>query len=116
MLEKYNDGTRRKAMEKNIPLIDLAHLLPKSSEYFYDVVHMTNKGAEKTAMILYDSVRLLLHNWITRNKSWNFVSYLFITRLPQMRIYNKVVGWRKYIRHVHSGNIALQMREIRLLK
>ena len=62
MLEKYNDGTRRKAMEKNIPLIDLAHLLPKSSEYFYDVVHMTNKGAEKTAMILYDSVRLLLHN------------------------------------------------------
>jgi hypothetical protein len=62
MLEKYNDGTRRKAIEKNIPLIDLALLLPKSSEYFYDVVHLTNKGAEKTGEILYDSVRLLLHN------------------------------------------------------
>ena len=62
MLEKYNDGTRRKAIEKNIPLIDLAHLLPKSSEYFYDVVHLTNKGAEKTGLILYDSIRLLLRN------------------------------------------------------
>jgi lysophospholipase L1-like esterase len=63
MLEKYNDGTRRKAIERKIPLIDLAHLLPKSSEYFYDVVHLTNKGAEKTGNILYDSVRLLLHHY-----------------------------------------------------
>lgn len=62
ILEKYNDGARSKAAEKNIPLIDLAHLLPESSEYFYYVVHLTNKGAEKTADILYKSVRLLLRD------------------------------------------------------
>ena len=62
MLEKYNDGTRQIAKQKQIPLIDLAHLLPKSSEYFYDLVHFTNEGAEKTGQILYDSLRVMLRN------------------------------------------------------
>ena len=62
MLEEYNNGTRQKARERNIPLIDLARILPKSSEYFYDLVHMTNKGAEKTGEILSDSLRLMLRN------------------------------------------------------
>jgi len=63
MLEKYNEGTRQVAKEKNIPLIDLAYLLPKNSEYFYDLLHFTNNGAEKTAEILYDSMRLLLRRY-----------------------------------------------------
>jgi lysophospholipase L1-like esterase len=62
MLEKYNEGTRQTAKLRNVPLIDLAHLLPKSSAYFYDLVHFTNKGAEKVGEILYDSLRLMLHN------------------------------------------------------
>lgn len=62
MLEKYNDGTRQIANQKHVPMIDLAHLLPKSSEYFYDLVHFTNKGAEKTGQILYDSLRVILRN------------------------------------------------------
>lgn len=63
MLEKYNDGTRQVAKEKNIPLIDLARLLPKSSKYFYDIIHFTNDGSEKTAGILYDSLTLLLRRY-----------------------------------------------------
>jgi lysophospholipase L1-like esterase len=58
MLEKYNDGTRKIAQKRNVPLIDLAHLLPKSSAYFYDIVHFTNEGAAITGKIIYDS---LLH-------------------------------------------------------
>ncbi len=62
MLEKYNDGTRQISKLKRIPMIDLAHLLPKSSKYFYDLVHFTNEGAEKTGEILYDSLRVILRN------------------------------------------------------
>ncbi len=63
MLEKYNEGTRQVAKEKNIPLIDLAHDLPKSSKYFYDIVHFTNDGAEKTSEILYDSLTSILRRY-----------------------------------------------------
>ena len=60
MLEKYNEGTRAVARTNNIPLIDLALELPKSSEYFYDIVHFTNAGASRTAAIIYDSLLPLL--------------------------------------------------------
>ncbi|MHA4808555.1 SGNH/GDSL hydrolase family protein [Flavitalea flava] len=52
MLEEYNDVTRSVCREKQLPMIDLAHLLPKNSLYFYDMSHFTNKGAEKIASLL----------------------------------------------------------------
>jgi hypothetical protein len=38
--------------EKNVAVIDLAKLLPKSSLYFYDRPHFTNAGTEKVAEII----------------------------------------------------------------
>lgn len=52
ILEAYNDVVRDLGREKQIPVIDLAHLLPKSSVYFYDASHFTNTGAEKVASLL----------------------------------------------------------------
>jgi len=52
ILELYNDQTRKVAAENNVFLIDLAHLLPKSSEYFYDGVHYNNSGSAKVADIV----------------------------------------------------------------
>lgn len=52
MLEEYNDVVRALGREKQIPVLDLAHLLPKNSLYFYDASHFTNAGAEKVASLL----------------------------------------------------------------
>lgn len=49
MLEKYNDVTRALCVEKGVPLIDLARLMPKNSLYFYDMSHFTNPGAAEVA-------------------------------------------------------------------
>ena len=46
----------------NVPLIDLAKLLPKCSEYFYDVVHFTNNGAKQAGLIIYDSLRHIIRH------------------------------------------------------
>jgi hypothetical protein len=52
VLEKYNDVLRGVCLEKGLPMIDLAHLMPKNSLYFYDMSHFTNAGAEKAAGLL----------------------------------------------------------------
>lgn len=52
MLEAYNDVVRTLGREKQIPVIDLARLMPKNSFYFYDASHFTNAGAEKVAALL----------------------------------------------------------------
>jgi lysophospholipase L1-like esterase len=52
ILEEYNEVVRNLGREKQIPVIDLAHLLPKNSVYFYDASHFTNAGAEKVASLL----------------------------------------------------------------
>jgi lysophospholipase L1-like esterase len=54
ILELYNDVTRRVGKEEGIMVIDLASKMPKSSIYFYDADHFTNKGAEKVAAIIYE--------------------------------------------------------------
>lgn len=51
-LEKYNGVARKLASENDIPLIDLAREMPKSSLYFYDLVHFTNKGCEEVGSII----------------------------------------------------------------
>lgn len=46
---QYNDVTRRLASEFNVPLIDLARALPKSSEIIYDDCHFNVVGARVAA-------------------------------------------------------------------
>ena len=63
MLEEYNDVTRAVGSEKGLPVIDLAHLLPKNSLYFYDMSHFTNQGAERVARLLADSLAPVLDRY-----------------------------------------------------
>jgi lysophospholipase L1-like esterase len=44
-LESLNDAMRQIALEHAVPLYDLAKVMPKSLEYFYDDVHFNVKGA-----------------------------------------------------------------------
>lgn len=52
LLQKYNDVTKEIAHELEIPVIDLANEMPKSTRYYYDYTHFTEKGAEKVGEIL----------------------------------------------------------------
>lgn len=52
ILEAYNDVTRSVCSRKGIYLIDLALLMAKDSQYYYDFVHYTNKGSQKVAEII----------------------------------------------------------------
>ena len=60
ILEKYNDETRSVARDNNILCIDMAKLMPKSTEYFYDFHHFTNKGCEKFGQIVYHQIKNFL--------------------------------------------------------
>lgn len=53
ILEMYNDVTRGVGRAQNVLVSDLAHRLPKSSLYFYDLIHFSNQGSEAIADILY---------------------------------------------------------------
>jgi lysophospholipase L1-like esterase len=57
VLEAYNDVTRRVGRELNVPIIDLARQLPKSSRYYYDYAHYTNAGAEAVADVVFKGLR-----------------------------------------------------------
>lgn len=52
ILESYNDVTRRVAGDERVPLVDLAAQLPKSSRYYYDLVHFNNAGARAVGDIM----------------------------------------------------------------
>jgi hypothetical protein len=47
-LERLNDRMRDVAAAESIPLYDLARLLPKSLQYFYDDCHFNTNGAATT--------------------------------------------------------------------
>lgn len=53
LLELYNAQTRLVAKEMDVPLVDLAREMPKSSSLFYDTIHFTPKGAEFVAEKIY---------------------------------------------------------------
>jgi lysophospholipase L1-like esterase len=57
ILQSYNDVTRRVAKEENLPLVDLAVLLPKDSRYFYDTMHYNNEGSIVVAEIIYNYLK-----------------------------------------------------------
>jgi lysophospholipase L1-like esterase len=49
ILEHFNDVTRRVAADLDVPLVDLARILHKSTEVFYDDDHFTVAGAQQAA-------------------------------------------------------------------
>ncbi len=53
ILEFNNRSTRKVAREENVFLIDLAREMPKSSKYYFDMIHFDNEGAEKVGAIIY---------------------------------------------------------------
>jgi lysophospholipase L1-like esterase len=64
-LSLYNEVTRQVAGRNGLFFIDLARQMPKSSLYFYDLVHFTNEGAAKVSEIIHDQ---LLTYLITKHK------------------------------------------------
>ena len=51
VLELYNAVTRRVGAEEHLLVIDEAREMPKSSRYYYDLMHFSNAGAEVFADI-----------------------------------------------------------------
>lgn len=60
LFESYNDVVRAQGRASDVPVIDLARRLPKSSRFFYDMLHFTNEGAEAVAHIVADELCPLL--------------------------------------------------------
>lgn len=57
LLQRYNLVTAKVANDSNVPLIDLASQMPKSSRYFYDLTHYNRAGAEKAASLIYQGLK-----------------------------------------------------------
>jgi len=60
LLEEYNGVLREVAAKENVFLIDLAHYIPKSSRYYYDLLHFSNEGSALVA----DAVSSRLVSWL----------------------------------------------------
>ena len=50
--EIYNDTMRYVAQSENVYLIDLAHLMPKDTKYYWDPMHYTDAGAQTVAQLV----------------------------------------------------------------
>jgi hypothetical protein len=57
VLQLYNDATLRVGRQMDLPVIDLAAQLPKTSAYYYDYHHYTNAGAEAVAQVVFEGLR-----------------------------------------------------------
>jgi lysophospholipase L1-like esterase len=66
MLESFNDVTRTVAAEEQVLVIDLARLLPKSTEFFYDDDHFTVAGSQQVADIIAEALQRELDARSTR--------------------------------------------------
>lgn len=53
VLELYHSITKEVGKEEDVLVIDLANEMPRSSKYYYDLIHYTNEGAEVVGKILY---------------------------------------------------------------
>ena len=56
VLERYNDVTRAVAAARQVPLVDLARLVPKDSRYFYDHLHYSLEGARLVGDLVADGI------------------------------------------------------------
>lgn len=56
MLERLNNITKKVCKNFNVHVIDLANLMPRNSNYYYDEVHFTSAGAEKIAELVFNDL------------------------------------------------------------
>lgn len=61
VMELYNDVTRDVASSHEVPLIDLAQKMDKSSEYYYDMFHFTNKGSDRAGQLIAEFMAEILN-------------------------------------------------------
>jgi lysophospholipase L1-like esterase len=52
VLELYNDAVRTTGRQQGVLVIDLARELPKSSRYYYDLMHFTYAGNRRVAALI----------------------------------------------------------------
>jgi hypothetical protein len=65
LLEQYNDVVR--SFSKEVPVIDLAKLMPKNTAYYYDFIHFNNSGAALVSLKLKNEmINLLKSNSVSR--------------------------------------------------
>ena len=57
LFDRFNDIIRETARENDVMLIDLAERVPKSSDYFFDVIHYNNRGSVLVAGIIARQLR-----------------------------------------------------------
>jgi lysophospholipase L1-like esterase len=65
-LDAYNDVTRAVARQRGVPLIDLARRMPRSTAYFYDEMHYTERGAARVAEIVATDLERYLRGYLQR--------------------------------------------------
>ena len=70
LFDLFNDSIRKKALENNILLIDLAAKIPPEKKYIYDVIHYNNSGSIKAAEIIKDQLKPLLRQLLVQKTSW----------------------------------------------
>jgi len=58
----FNQLIRETAEKEDVLLIDLATLIPSTSEYMYDAVHLNTTGSVKAADIISDSIKNRFYN------------------------------------------------------
>jgi lysophospholipase L1-like esterase len=69
LFDLFNDSIRRKAIENDILLIDLAVAMPPHKEYIYDVIHYNNHGSIKASEIIKDKLKPLLQHLLIQKTS-----------------------------------------------
>jgi hypothetical protein len=69
LFDLFNDSIRRKAIENDILLIDLATTMPQTKDYIYDVIHYNNNGSIKASEIIKDKLKPLLQQLLTQKTS-----------------------------------------------
>jgi hypothetical protein len=63
LLQMYNHVTTDVGSQLDVPVIGLAETIPKSSRYYYDLLHYTNDGAELLATKLHRDLMPILGDW-----------------------------------------------------
>jgi hypothetical protein len=71
LFDLFNDTIRRKALENNILLIDLASTVPQKKDYIYDVIHYNNNGSIKASGIIKGKLKPLLQQILIQKASPN---------------------------------------------
>ena len=69
LFDLFNDSIRRKAIENDILLIDLAATMPQKKDYIYDVIHYNNSGSIKASEIIKDKLKPLLQQLLIQKAS-----------------------------------------------